>query len=125
MLIKIHQSRSIIQWPIVFTLMLLASCGDASSSKQVTNIDYSKNYPANYGGTLVDAMTANPSGLIAMLAGESAASAIASNIFNSLLKYDKNLDLAGELAESWQVSKDQKTITFHLKPNLKWADGAP
>lgn len=34
-------------------------------------------------------MTGEPSGLIAMIAGESAASAIAGNIFNSLLKYDK------------------------------------
>jgi peptide/nickel transport system substrate-binding protein len=60
-----------------------------------------------------------------MMAGESSASAIASNIFNSLLKYDKNLELTGELAQSWDVSSDQKTITFHLKPNLKWADGMP
>jgi peptide/nickel transport system substrate-binding protein len=60
-----------------------------------------------------------------MIAGESAASAVASNIFNTLLKYDKNLELEGELAQSWQVSPDQKTITFTLKPDMKWADGAP
>lgn len=29
------------------------------------------------------------------------------------------------LAESWQVSPDRKTITFKLKQNLKWSDGAP
>ncbi|MFV1921577.1 MAG: peptide-binding protein [Methylotenera sp.] len=60
-----------------------------------------------------------------MVAGESASAQIASNIFNSLLKYDANLELEGELAESWQVSADNKTITFKLKPNLKWADGKP
>ncbi|HEY3327356.1 MAG TPA: peptide-binding protein [Novimethylophilus sp.] len=74
---------------------------------------------------MVDAMSGEPSGLIPMIAGESAASAIASHIFNSLLKYDRDLELEGELAQSWEVSKDQKTITFRLKPNLKWADGAP
>jgi len=84
-----------------------------------------KIYPSEAGGTLVDALSGEPSGLIAMMAGESSASAIASNIFNSLLKYDKNLELTGELAQSWDVSSDQKTITFHLKPNLKWADGQP
>ncbi|WP_088178050.1 peptide-binding protein [Methylovorus sp. MM2] len=68
-------------------------------------------------------MTGEPSGLIPMIAGESAASAVAGNIFNSLLKYDKNLELEGELATSWLVSPDQRTITFTLKPNLKWADG--
>ncbi|MGB7816462.1 MAG: peptide-binding protein [Methylotenera sp.] len=70
-------------------------------------------------------MIGEPSGLISMIAGESASSAISSNIFNKLLKYDKNLDLEGELAESWQISTDQKTITFKLKPNLKWSDGLP
>ncbi len=84
-----------------------------------------KTYTSEAGGTLVDALSGEPSGLIAMMAGESSASAIASNIFNSLLKYDKNLELTGELAQSWDVSSDQKTITFHLKPNLKWADGQP
>lgn len=66
-----------------------------------------------------------PSGLITMIAGEAAASAVASNIFNSLLKYDKNLEIKGELAESWSISADQKTITFKLKPGLQWADGKP
>ncbi|HYG14031.1 MAG TPA: ABC transporter substrate-binding protein, partial [Methylophilaceae bacterium] len=74
---------------------------------------------------MIDAMMAEPSGLIAMIAGESAASAIAANIFNSLLKYDKNLELEGDLAKSWDISSDQKTITFHLKPDMKWSDGKP
>ncbi|MEK9940322.1 MAG: ABC transporter substrate-binding protein, partial [Methylotenera sp.] len=44
---------------------------------------------------------------------------------NSLLKYDKNLELEGDLVESWKISADQKTIRFTLKPDLKWADGKP
>ncbi|MDG1096137.1 MAG: peptide-binding protein [Methylophilaceae bacterium] len=74
---------------------------------------------------MISAMTGEPSGLIFMVAGESASAAIASNIFNSLLKYNGNLDIEGDLAESWQISDDQKTITFKLKPNLLWADGKP
>ncbi|MEY4261513.1 MAG: hypothetical protein RLZZ625_349, partial [Pseudomonadota bacterium] len=74
------------------------------------------------GGTLIDAMSGEPSNLISMIAGDSASSAIAGNIFNKLIKYDKNLELAPELAEKWVISDDQKTITFHLKRNLKWAD---
>ncbi len=101
---------------------MLMSC---SQQKNETTSNYNQNYASESGGTLVDAMSGEPSGLIAMIAGESSASTIASNIFNSLLKYDKNLELTGELAQSWDVSPDQKTITFHLKPNLKWADGKP
>lgn len=102
--------------------LLLTGCNQPNHQQP---IDYSQTPPATAGGTLIDASTAEPTGLIAMTAGEAAASAIASNIFNSLLKYDKNLDLAGELAQSWEISKDNKTITFHLKPNLKWADNQP
>jgi len=102
--------------------LLLMSC---SQQRNEGTANFNQTYPSEAGGTLIDAMSGEPSGLIAMIAGESSASTIASNIFNSLLKYDKNLELTGELAQSWDVSADQKTITFHLKPNLKWADGKP
>jgi len=103
-------------------LVLLSAC---SKTDDIPPADLDAAYPVEPGGTLVDAMSGEPSGLIPMIAGESAASAIASHIFNSLLRYDRNLEPEGELAKSWQVSKDQKTITFKLKPSLKWADGTP
>ena len=107
----------------LFLLLLLAACGKPTTTPQTLDLD--KNYPPIAGGTMIDAMVGEPSGLITMIAGESAASAIAGNIFNKLLKYDKNLDIKGELAASWVVSADQKTITFKLKPDMKWADGKP
>jgi peptide/nickel transport system substrate-binding protein len=105
---------------IAFSI-ILASC----SQEQTNTIDYNKIYPSEDGGELISAMVGEPSGLIFMVAGESASAAIASNIFNSLLKYNANLDLEGELAEKWEISSDNKTITFTLKPNLKWADNKP
>ncbi|HQQ34130.1 MAG TPA: peptide-binding protein [Methylophilus sp.] len=74
---------------------------------------------------MISSMSAEPSSLIYMVAGESASAAIASNLFNSLLKYNQNLDLEGELVDHWDISADQKTITFTLKPGLKWADDKP
>ena len=106
--------------PLLLTFALL-SCGKPTQTSQ----DFSKTLPAQDGGTLIDATIGEPSSLIYMVAGESASAAISANIFNKLLKYNANLDLEGELAESWQVSADNKTITFKLKPNLKWADGKP
>lgn len=109
-----------IRFFLLLSVLLLAACSE-STRTPYSQLD--QQYAVESGGTMVDALSGEPSGLIAMLAGESSASAIAGNIFNSLLKYDKNLELTGELAQSWQVSADKKTITFHLKPNLKWADG--
>lgn len=108
---------------LILIIVFIAACTDTSNTQASNNVNYNQNYPAADGGTLIDAMTGEPSGLIAMIAGESAASAIAGNIFNSLLKYDRNLELTGELAQSWDISTDKRTISFYLKPDLKWADG--
>lgn len=107
---------------VIFPLILmLSACGKPTTD----STDYSKPYPSQTGGALIDAMVGEPSGLISMVAGESASAAITANIFNTLLKYNANLDLEGELVNNWQVSKNKKTITFTLKPDLKWADGKP
>ena len=106
--------------------VLLAACLTACGSSAVEQVaDYDRDYPSEDGGTMIDATRGEPSGLVPMLAGEAAASAVAQHIFSSLLRYDKNLEFEGQLAESWQISPDQKVITFKLKPNLKWADGKP
>ena len=102
---------------------MLCSCNQPT--QQLTDITLNKTYSSQAGGTLIDAMLGEPSSLVSMIAGEAPSSAITANIFNKLLKYNKNLDLEGELVSGWQVSPDQKTITFTLKPNLKWADGKP
>lgn len=115
------QAKNVAILVCVLCVTLLSAC----EKKVVDPINYDQTYPSESGGTLIDATTGEPSGLISMLAGESASSAVTANIFNKLLKYDKNLDLEGELAEKWDISADQKTITFTLKPNLKWADGKP
>ncbi len=101
----------------------LAACG-ADSGRQ-NNQTFAQITPAQTGGTLISAMPSDPSSMIGMVAGESASLAIGAYLFNSLLKYNQNLDLAGELAESWQVAADNKTITFKLKSGLQWADGKP
>lgn len=116
-----QQFKSIVLITTITTL--LAACGQSNFDQSPLDLD--KAYPAESGGTLINASSADPSGLIFMVAGESASAAIAGNIFNSLLKYNQDLDIKGELAERWDVSDDQKTITFYLKPNLAWADGKP
>ncbi len=114
------------KFSFIVVCFFLNGCGNPSQDTSPESlVKLNKTYPSQTGGTLLDATIGEPSGLIYMVAGESAAGAISSNIFNKLLKYDKNLDLEGELVESWHVSQDQKTITFKLKPNLKWSDGKP
>ena len=104
---------------LFFVLLNLTSCSD----KKEVAYNYDGTFNSEKGGTLIDAMLGEPSNLISMIAGDSASSAISGNIYNKLIKYDKNLELAPEIAEKWTISSDQKTITFQLKKDLKWSDG--
>lgn len=81
-----------------------------------------KGEPA-YGDLLIQGSIGDASNLIPMLASDSASHDISALIFNGLLKYDQNLTLVGDLAESWEVSGDGLTITFKLRKGVKWQDG--
>ena len=106
---------------IFISSIFLLSCSKNTSEV----IDYNGEFKNSSGGNLINAMAGEPSNLIAMIAGDSASSAIAGNIFNSLLKYDENLNYVPDLAESWEISNNQKTISFKLKKGLQWADSKP
>jgi len=67
-----------------------------------------------------DARRLNP-----VIANDSASGTINDQVFNGLVKYDKDITLIGDLAERWDVSPDGKTITFHLHNGVEWHDGAP
>jgi ABC-type transport system substrate-binding protein len=52
-----------------------------------------------------------------------------SGIYNQLVEYnpetEDQADIRGDLATSWELSKDGKAYTFHLNPKAKWHDGKP
>ncbi|MFQ5455040.1 MAG: peptide-binding protein [Nitrospirota bacterium] len=61
--------------------------------------------------------------IIPMLASDSASGDISGWIFNGLVKYDKNITLVPDLAESFSASDDCLTVTFKLRKGVKWQDG--
>jgi peptide/nickel transport system substrate-binding protein len=78
-----------------------------------------------FGDMFIDSAIGDASVLNPLLSTDSASSDINGLIFNGLVKYDKDLRLVGDLAERWEVSENKLTITFYLKKNIKWQDGAP
>lgn len=98
---------------------LLASCDANHPQKQTVR---QPSTPA-YGDSMVEGYIGEPSTLIPALASDSASHSVAALVYNGLVKYDKNLNLTGDLAESWDVSPNGLTITFHLKKGVKWHDG--
>ena len=118
-----HPSKLI--WLAPLLSLLLVSCSSNEPiTEQPVQVQPISTAPA-HGDRMVDASIGDASNLIPMIAGDASSHAIAGQLYLSLLKYDRNLDLTGQLAESWEVSDDQLGITFHLKENLKWTDGKP
>jgi len=44
---------------------------------------------------------------------------------DQLVNLDKDFNVIPASAESWEVSADGLTWTFHIKPGLEWSDGTP
>lgn len=56
---------------------------------------------------------------------DNSAARVQSDLFAQLVDYDQQGRLIPGLSESWNISPDGKTYTFHLRPNLKFSDGSP
>jgi len=63
--------------------------------------------------------------LVPILASDSGSGEIVGMIFNGLVKYDQDLNLIGDLAQTWEVKEDCRVIIFHLRRNVRWHDGKP
>jgi len=74
---------------------------------------------------MVEGSIGDASNLIPILSSDSTSHEISGLVFNGLVKYDKDVNIVGDLAESWEVSKDGLVITFHLRKGVKWHDGHP
>ena len=110
-------------WPLklsaVFLCLFLLGC----DSRPL--IDYSKDGIVSSGDTIVVSSIADATTLIPIVAADSASHDICGLIYNGLIKYDKDLNIVGELAKSWEIKEDGKVIIFHLRDDVKWHDGAP
>ncbi|MEK6778591.1 MAG: peptide-binding protein [Candidatus Deferrimicrobiota bacterium] len=81
--------------------------------------------PPAYGDAIVYGSNGDISGFLTAVTSDSASHDAAGYMFNGLVRYDKNLKLEGELAESWEISPDGKKITFHLRKGVAWHDNVP
>lgn len=78
----------------------------------------------DYGGTYIEGIVGEPLYLNPILAPASDTDLDMSKlVFSGLMKYNEKQEQVPDLAESFEVSDDQKNYTFHLKKNIKWHDG--
>ena len=105
---------------ILIGTLLLSGC----QHQETAVVSDAKAVPA-YGDTLIMGTIADASNLLPVLSSDSASSEVSGLIYNGLVRYDKDLKIVGELAKSWDITADKRTITFHLRHGVKWHDGVP
>ena len=115
-------TRTILNCIALLSLTATAACGPKEPGRAPAGSAAAT--PA-YGDILVEGSIGDASNLIPLLASDSTSHGIAGLIFNGLIKYDKDIRIVGDLAESWEISKDGLVIIFHLRKGVRWHDGRP
>lgn len=106
----------------VVVLFMVVACDDGVNEQHP---GLEQTTVPEFGDTFIEASIGDASTLLPVLASDSASSSINSLVYNGLIRYDKNLQIEGELAESWEIADDNLTITFQLRKDVKWHDGQP
>ncbi|MFO1294651.1 MAG: ABC transporter substrate-binding protein [Rubrivivax sp.] len=77
------------------------------------------------GGTAVVAVTGDPGHLNPAISTAGPLHAVADSMFNGLVALDRDGQPQPDLARSWRVAPDGRSVTFELVPGVRWHDGKP
>ena len=83
--------------------------------------------PAHQSGRddLRAALYSDPTSLSLLGNTDQNASLLARLITDSLVDYGADLEFQPRVADSWEMSGDGRTLTFHLRGGVRWQDGRP
>ena len=112
---------------VVAMVLAVALLGAACGGGDEEEADAPKRPAAEerrYGGTLVVA-SGDPGLLNPALTPSGTTHPVTGQIFNGLVRLDRQFKPQPDLAERWEVSDDGKTYTFHLARGVRWHDGRP
>lgn len=96
--------------------LTLAACGDSES-----NVEASNRTGILHVGNGSESRTLDPHMIDSVPEG-----VIAYSVFEPLVNMDTStLEVEPGVAERWELSNDQRVITFHLRKNARWSNGDP
>lgn len=105
--------------------MVLTACGGSgNAAKETTGSNSSTTATTTGGLDLAVQVGPDPETVDPALNTAIDASNIILHAFETLLTFDENNDIVPGQAESYEVSDDGLTYTFHLRDGLKWSDGS-
>jgi oligopeptide transport system substrate-binding protein len=107
---------------VTASLLAAAGCGGGGGSSSSSN---GTTGAAAGEQTITIGWGAEPPSLDPGLATDVTSSNVLLNIMDPLVTLGSDLEPVPALAESWDVSQDGKTVTFHLRGDGKWTNGDP
>lgn len=78
---------------------------------------------SEYKDTLVYALNTDVQSLDPQIQNDTTSESVVKMLYNTLLKFEDDGTVVGDLAESWSVSEDKLTWTFNLKQGVKFHNG--
>ena len=102
------------------------TAGEANTTLKGTAAPVDEGPPVD-GGTMIVHLESEPPHLNYLLqTGAWMARMLHHRVYQMLIRQNPyTYELEGELAESWELSDDKLTYTFHLRDGVKWHDGTP
>lgn len=91
-----------------------SSSGDAAQGEAADS---------EYKDTLVYALNTDVQSMDPQIQNDTTSEQVVKMLYNTLLKFEEDGTVVGDLAESWSVSEDKLTWTFNLKQGVKFHNG--
>jgi oligopeptide transport system substrate-binding protein len=102
---------------LALTLTVTACGGTSTSSTQSTQT------PTSSGKGVLNLTDSGPITLDPAVAAETSSALYIFQIYSGLVQLDENLQVAPDIAKTWDESTDGKTFTFHLRQDVTFQDG--
>lgn len=77
------------------------------------------------GGTHIEGVVGQPRFINPVYANSDVDRDLVELIFSGLMKYDENMNIVPDLAESFEIEENGKIYKFYLKENILWQDKTP
>lgn len=106
---------------VVMALSLVVACGKKEGGDGGGR---GKRGGSETGDALILPLKSSPTNLDSRVGNDDASGRIFDMIHSGLIAVTAENDYAPDVAESWETP-DNRTIIFHLRPNLKFQDGRP
>ncbi len=74
---------------------------------------------------LIIGLSADATNLIGNMAADAPTAEVTSQIYDGLVRYNRNFKIVSDLAKSWKITTGGRTITFYLHRHVLWQDGHP